>query len=69
MDITLAQRKWMRDELRAARAEVLADSEAFPRVLFVLERLGNLLAPSETCLGGFQSELLKLAAFPSLTST
>jgi hypothetical protein len=52
----------MRDELRKARAEVLADSEAFPRVLFALERLGKLLAPTESSLGKFQPYLLELAA-------
>ena len=66
--LTLAQRKWMRDELREARAKVLADSEAFPRVLFALERLGKLLAPKESSLGKFRPYLLELAAESPLAS-
>lgn len=66
--LTLAQRKWMRNELREARAEVLADLEAFPRVLFALERLGKLLAPKKSTLGEFRSYLLELAAESPLAS-
>jgi CBS domain-containing protein len=49
-----AARKHFRDELRAARADVLRDAEAFDSVLFVIERLGQVVAGRQEALGRYR---------------
>ena len=50
-----------RDQLRASRAIVLRDSEAFPEILFALERCGSLLTHRVGTLATYKSAFEKLA--------
>lgn len=53
---------FFRDQLRAARAEVLKDSEAFDEVVLVLERLGRyLMGKREIGLGKYEQTLTSIA--------
>jgi hypothetical protein len=49
-----------RDELRAARAAVLRDAEAFDEILFTVERLGMQITGKVLDLGRYQARILEL---------
>lgn len=50
-----------RDELRDARAKVLEDAEAFPHVLFAIERTGRALKDQPAAMKGLKAPLTELA--------
>lgn len=50
-----------RDELREARAAVLRDSEAFPEILFAIERTGAALTGRSGTFDGYRSAFKELA--------
>lgn len=50
-----------RDVLRSARAEVLRDAEAFPAILFAIERTGAALVGHTGGFGKYQLALEELA--------
>ena len=54
------QQLYFRDELRAARAAALRDSEDFACILYVIERLGAFLLHKVEDLGKHRSELIEL---------
>lgn len=58
-----------RDELRAARAEVLKDGESFTGIIHAVERLGSLLHKEIANLGKYEPYLAKLAANSALATT
>ena len=60
------QRRFYRNELRTARAAVLADAEAFAAPLNVIERLGKFLNPRSGSLYSSSSALGQLAADSAL---
>jgi hypothetical protein len=51
-----------RDQLRSARAAALQDAEAFPGIVFVLERLGAYLIGRIGDLGQYRDEIVAIAA-------
>ncbi len=51
-----------RDQLRAARAAALRDAEAFPDIVFVLERLGAYLIGRLGDMGQYCNEIAGIAA-------
>jgi hypothetical protein len=51
-----------RDQLRDARASVLRDAEAFPEILFAVERLGSLTTGEQMTLGKYRTRLLEIAS-------
>ena len=56
----------LRDQLRAARALVLKDAEAFDAVVQVVERIGRLLRPKETGMAKFEDAVCAVASASSL---
>lgn len=56
----------LRDQLRAARALVLKDAEAFDAVVQVVERIGRLLRPKETGMAKFKDAVCAVASASSL---
>jgi hypothetical protein len=50
-----------RDDLRQARAALLADAEAFPQVLFAIERTGAALTGRSQTLQAYRRQILELA--------
>jgi hypothetical protein len=63
MDVELsgAQRRFFRDELRSARAAALLDSEGYEPIVLALERLGSTLNRKGHGLGDYKSALLEIA--------
>lgn len=51
-----------RDELKSARLAVLADSEAFPEILYAIERTGAALINRTATLGQYRGALVRLAS-------
>ncbi len=51
-----------RDQLRTARAAALRDAEAFPDIVFVLERLGAYLIGRLGDMGQYCNEIAGIAA-------
>lgn len=52
---------YFRDEFRRARAEALADAEAFDEIIIVLERLGAELQGPRNGLAKYEEKITKLA--------
>lgn len=57
-----------RDELREARAAVLRDSEAFPEILFAIERTGAALTGRSGTFDGYRNAFNELADRSALAS-
>ena len=57
-----------RDELREARAAVLRDSEAFPEILFAIERTGAALTGRSGTLDAYRNAFNELANRSALAS-
>jgi len=53
--------RYFRDQLRTARASILSDSEAYEKVVLVLERMGKVLFPAGNGLGDFWPALEEVA--------
>lgn len=62
-------RLYFRDQLRTARAAVLRDAEAFPEILFAVERLGAFLLGRPASLGEYRGVLVELASASVLAKT
>ena len=59
--MTSDERMYFRDELRAARAQMLGDAEGFQQALFCIERLGLRLHGKIGNMGSYGGELKSLA--------
>src|SRR5437867_1194601 len=57
-----------RDELRDARAAVLRDSEAFPEILFAIERTGAALTGRSGSFDRYRSAFMELARRSALAN-
>lgn len=51
-----------RDQLRVARAAALRDAEAFPEIVYVIERLGTYLSKGKRSLQSYLPAIKKLAS-------
>ncbi len=59
--LSLEERQYYRDELRAARYSALADSEGFLAICYALEALGLRLLDSKASLGAYKNKLKAIA--------
>jgi predicted transcriptional regulator len=59
--LTADEKRFFRDQLRAARAGALLDAESFYPLVAALERLGAALMPTGKNLGAFRDDLLSVA--------
>ena len=61
IELSKEQRRFFRDQLRAARAAALLDSEGFRPIVTAFERLGSILTPDGRNLGQFRDSLMAVA--------
>ena len=59
--LSLEERQYYRDELRAARYSALADSEGFLAICYALEALGLRLLDRKESLGAYKNKLKAIA--------
>jgi len=66
--LTAETRRYLRDELRSARAVALGDAECFQEVVLAIERVGASLAGEVKALGYYKPRLDELARASPLAS-